>query len=288
MIATQSVLTKPRVRDFSNLPPIPDPPRVPDMMEQAPTIATFLTVIGAWVRNRKDVFVGSGGYLWLTIEDGDGPFPDGSFAYGLEDPEWLLHRNGYVVSEVGKPPDLVFEVGSASTGRNDYTTKRDTYAEYGIREYWRFDPSGGEYHDAALAGDVLVDGKYEPLEIVREADGRYWGYSEVLELEFWWDGGELRFRDPVSGEFLRTLNESEDALEESEGALASEREARESAESRAAFAEYRAESAETRADAEAAARRQAEIRAEAEVEARRAESARVAELEAELRRLRGE
>ena len=137
-----------------------------------------------------------------------------------------------MVSEVGKPPDLVFEVGSASTGRNDYTTKRETYAEYGIREYWRFDPSGGEYHNAALAGDVLVDGKYEPLEIVVDADGRHWGYSEVLELEFWWDGGELRFRDPVSGEFLRTLNESEDALEESEDALASEREARESAESR--------------------------------------------------------
>ena len=260
MVATQSVLTKPRVRDFSDLKPIPDPPRVPDMMEQAPTIATFLTVLGAWVRDREDVFVGSGGYLWLTIEDGDGPYPDGSFAYGLEDPDWLLHRNGYVISEVGKPPDLAFEVGSASTGRNDYTTKRETYAEYGIREYWRFDPSGGEYHDAPLAGDTLVDGRYEPIEIVSEPDGRHWGYSEVLELEFWWDEGELRFRDPVSGEFLRTLNESEDAL---------------------AYAEFRAQT-------EAAARRQAETRAQTEAAARRQAEARIAELEAELRRLRGE
>ena len=260
MVATQSVLTKPRVRDFSDLKPIPDPPRVPDMMEQAPTIATFLTVLGAWVRDREDVFVGSGGYLWLTIEDGDGPYPDGSFAYGLEDPDWLLHRNGYVISEVGKPPDLAFEVGSAGTGRNDYTTKRETYAEYGIREYWRFDPSGGEYHDAPLAGDTLVDGRYAPIEIAREPNGRHWGYSEVLELEFWWDEGELRFRDPVSGEFLRTLNESEDAL---------------------AYAEFRAQT-------EAAARRQAETRAQTEAAARRQAEMRIAELEAELRRLRGE
>ena len=34
------------------------------------------------------------------------------------------------------------------------------YGRFGVGEYWRFDPSGGEYHDAALAGDRLVDGRY--------------------------------------------------------------------------------------------------------------------------------
>ena len=149
---------------------------------------------------------------------------------------------------------MVFEVGSRSTGRNDYTEKRETYAEYGVGEYWRFDHSGGEYHDAPLAGDRLVDGVYEPIEIVIEPDGRLWGYSEALGLEFWWvrdespswHKGELRFRDPVSGVFLRTHDEAEDAAD--------------AAEVRAETAEARAESAE----------------------------ARMAEMEAELRRLRGE
>ena len=221
-MVTRSVPAKSHRTDYSDK--LPDPPRVPDMMEQMPNIAAFLNMLGAWFRHRGDVFVGSGGYLWKTPYDGHGPYPDGSFADGIEDVEWLLQRNGYVISEVGKPPDLVLEVGSRSTGRNDYTNKRETYAEYGVGEYWRFDHSGGEYHDALLAGDRLVGGKYEPIEIVIEPDGRHWGYSEVLGLEFWWvrdespgwHKGELRFRDPVSGVFLRTHDESEDAAETAE------------------------------------------------------------------------
>ena len=224
-MTTRSVATNPRRTDYSDK--LPDPPRVPDMMEQIPAIMAFLTMLNAWFRNRGDVFVGSGGYLWKTPYDGHGPYPDGSFAHGVEDVEWLLQRNGYVISEVGKPPDLVLEVGSRSTGRNDYTDKRETYAEYGVGEYWRFDHSGGDYHDGPLRADRLEDGKYQPIEIAIEPDGRHWGYSEVLGLEFWWDNGELRFRDPVSGEFLRTHEESEDAIE-------SERAARVAAEARLA------------------------------------------------------
>ncbi len=221
-MATQSVLTKPRFRvpDYSDIEPLPDPPRQPDMMEQYPSISAFTTALGPWFRHRDDVFVGALGYLWAHPDDRDGPYPDGTFAEGLDGPERIVRRNGYVISEVGKPPDLVLEVGSRSTGRQDYTTKRERYAGYGVREYWRFDPSGGEYHDAPIAGDRLVDGKYEPIEIVSEFETRHWGYSEVLGLEFWWDDGELRFRDPVSGEFLRTPEESQDAAEAAEERMA--------------------------------------------------------------------
>ena len=241
-MVTRSVPTKSRRTDYSDK--LPDPPRVPDMMEQMPSIAGFLAMLSAWFRHRGDVFVGIGGYLWKTPYDGHGPHPDGSFATGIEDVEWLLQRNGYVISEVGKPPDLVLEVGSRSTGRRDYTEKRETYAEYGVGEYWRFDHSCGEYHDVPLAGDRLgEDGVYVSIEIVSEADGRLWGYSEALGLEFWWvrdespswHKGELRFRDPVSGVFLRTHNEAEDAAD---AAVA--------AEARAEMAEARAESAEAR------------------------------------------
>ena len=109
--------------------------------------------------------------------------PDFIFARQVRDPERVIRRNGYVISEVGKPPDLVLEVGSRNTGRRDFTVKREGYAALGIGEYWRFDPSGGEYHDVPLAGDTLVDGEYVSVEIVAESDGRHWGYSETLELE---------------------------------------------------------------------------------------------------------
>jgi len=131
-----------------------------------------------------------------------------------------IRRNGYVISEVGKPPDLAMEVGSRSTGRRDYTVKREGYAALSIREYWRFDPSGGEHHDRPLAGDTLVDGEYVPMEIVVESDDRHWGYSEVLGLELWWEEETLRFRDPVSGEFLLTPEEERAARESAEARVA--------------------------------------------------------------------
>ena len=66
---------------------------------------------------------------------------------------------------------------------------------------------GASYHVSALAGDVLVDGAYRPVEIVHEPDGLVWGHSAVLGLDLCWDAGELRFRDPGSGEFLLTPEE---------------------------------------------------------------------------------
>ena len=53
-------------------------------------------------------------------------------------------------------------------------------------EYWRFDPSGGEYHDAPLSGGLLVDGAYHPVELTTEPDGILKGYSPLLELSLAW------------------------------------------------------------------------------------------------------
>ena len=98
----------------------------------------------------------------------------------------------------------MLEVASPTTGRADYTEKRADYERYGVGEYWRFDPSGGEYHDAALAGDRLVDGEYEPIEIEALDEGRLRGYSEALGLYVCWEEGMLRFFDPVAGSYLRS------------------------------------------------------------------------------------
>ena len=91
-------------------------------------------------------------------------------------------QRGYAIDRQGKAPDFVLEVASRSTGRADYTDKRADYERYGISEYWRFDPSGGEYHDAALAGDRLVDGRYEPIAIETLQEGMLRGYSDALGL----------------------------------------------------------------------------------------------------------
>ena len=264
-MTTPSAL-KPAYADYSHIEPLPDPPREPDM-QQRMTLSSFDSTLRAYFAYRDDVLVCGEGYLQNGgTFDGGAPAPDCVFADGV-DPKAIISRNGYVISEVGKPPDFVLEVASRSTGRRDYAVKPEIYAAYGVGEYWRFDHTGGRFHDAPLAGDKLVDGKYVPIAIVREPDGRLWGYSEALGLELWWDDGRLRFRDPNTGIFLPTVEELQFVLEATTSFAERERVGR--------------QTAEARAEAERAAR-------ESERAARQAAEARVAELEAELRNLRDE
>ena len=79
-------------------------------------------------------------------------------------------NNGYVVSEQSKAPDFVIEIASESTASIDVGEKRDDYADLGILEYWRFDQTG-EFYGAKLAGDRLVDGVYQPIQIDELNDG---------------------------------------------------------------------------------------------------------------------
>ena len=124
-------------------------------------------------------------------------YPDLLVAFGV-DPEAYLRSNVYVVSEQGKAPDFVLEVASRSTGRVDVTEKRVDYARLGSGEYWRFDEMG-EYHGANLAGDRLVEGRYEPILIETMSDGVLQGYSPVLNLYLRWEHGVLAFHDPTRG-----------------------------------------------------------------------------------------
>ena len=152
---------------YAHLEPLPDPPRTYDM-QQNERIFGFDSCLRPHFAHRSDVLISGGGYL--RDDPGNAAerlAPDCVVAFGV-DPGAIVERNGYVISEVGKPPDFVLEVASRATGRRDYTVKRDGYAGYGVGEYWRFDHTGGRYHDAPLAGDRLVGGVYEPFPVNRE------------------------------------------------------------------------------------------------------------------------
>ena len=172
-------------------------------------------------------------------------YPDLLVAFDV-DPVAYEASNGYIIEEQGKPPDFVLEIASRRTGHVDVGEKREAYERLGILEYWRFDETG-QYHGTRLAGDRLVDGVYEPIEIVRLADDVYQGYSAALNLHLRWDRGQLLWIDPATEEHIATFE--------------SERE---------------------RADRESAARAAAEAQREAERQARVASEARVRELEARL------
>ena len=162
------------------------------------------------------------------------------------DADLIDAQRGFEIANHDNPPDFALEVASPTTGVADYTVKRADYERYRVFEYWRFDPSGGRYHDAALAGDRLVNGRYEPILVATMPGGEIRGYSEALGLYLCWDGGLLKFYDPARGEYLPTLRE------------------------------------------ERVARLTAEARADREAVRRLAAETRMADMAAEIRRLRGE
>ncbi len=189
--------------DYSHLEPLPDPPREPDM-QQHEWIHYFHAILSLYFANRHDILISGQGYLRHDPYNQDERFaPDCVIAFGVN-PANIISRNGYVISEVGKPPHFVLEVASRSAGRRDHTVKREGYARYSVGEYWRFDHTGGRFHDAPTAGDILVGDKYEPLPIRYEPDGLIWGHSPTLALDLCWNDGALIFRNPTTGEFLPT------------------------------------------------------------------------------------
>ena len=191
---------------------LPDPPEE-DRMQQYPHFTRASVLLNAYFRHalgRNDVLVNGDGYLCRRASEARrSPRPDVLVAVGLPfDPEFITEANGYTIEEIGQPPDFVLEVASSTTGRRDYTVKRDIYAGLEVREYWRFDHTGGRYHDAALAGDALVDGQYQPIHVEEGDDGIHRGYSQALGLELHWVERRLKFFDRASGEYLPDMEES--------------------------------------------------------------------------------
>ena len=215
---------------------LPSPPEE-DRMQQYPHFTRAAVILRAYFRQllgRTDVLVSGDGYVCRRAgEARRSPRPDVVVALGLPfDPAFIEEANGYTIEEIGQPPDFVLEVGSPTTGRRDYTVKRDLYAGLEIREYWRFDHTGGDHHDVPLAGDLLVGGRYEPIPVAEGDDGIHRGYSAALGLELHWAERELRFFNRATGEYLPDMEESWAQRDAAEAQLRQAEAGRRQAESR--------------------------------------------------------
>ena len=129
-------------------------------------------------------------------------------------------NNTYLLWEVGKMPEFVMEIGSPSTASKDMKEKRDLYASLGVAEYWRYDETGGDFYGEPLVGETLIDGEYRRLETFQTDDGRVWSHSEVLNLDLYWEDGELRFWDPVEQRWLLNPQEEHEGRLEAEARVA--------------------------------------------------------------------
>ena len=233
--------------DFASLEFDPyEPEPLPEGMIQNPYLFDFIPILVAHYEGRRDVFLDSNTFICydrrnLNVRVG----PDFYIATGV-DARAIRERALYLPWEAGKPPDLALEVASASTARHDVGRKRGIYAEVGVPEYWRYDPTGGELYGSPLVGERLVEGEYQPIELTTAPDGVLKGFSPALGLSLGWNDQRLYLYDPDTGEYLRNYPEiradlaiAEGAREAAEGARELAEGAREAAEAARAAAEAR-------------------------------------------------
>ncbi len=120
-------------------------------------------------------------------------------------------RRVYKLWEEGRVPEIIFEIASASTRREDLGSKRVLYADLGVKEYYVFDPTGKEMRPP-LQAFQLAGTDYQPiLEPV---------HSAVLGLDLRVEAGRLRLYDPGAGRFLLTPVEEATAREAAEAEAA--------------------------------------------------------------------
>ncbi len=127
-------------------------------------------------------------------------------------------RRSYKLWEEKQFPQVIFEISSRGTWGEDLNKKWFLYQQFGVKEYHIFDPEYDYLPEPLIAYRV----KRGELKQVPVKNNRI--YSEELKLEIVDTGEGLRFFNPETKEFLRTLSEEQKARLQAEDEVARLRE----------------------------------------------------------------
>ena len=95
---------------------------------------------------------------------------DVAVAFGL-DIAAVKNQRSYRVWKAGAAPCFVLEVASENTVRADLYEKPTKWAELGVREYWRIDPTGGDLLEPPLRGERRHSGRWAPMRVAVDDEG---------------------------------------------------------------------------------------------------------------------
>ena len=174
----------------------------------AETDLHYLRLTGAayglrkFLAGRDDVYVGSN--LMVFDEPGNPRrylSPDIFVAFGVRSGS----RDLFKIWEE-KPPSFVLEITSKITRREDERTKRQRYAQWGVPEYFLYDPRA-EWVEPPLQGFRLQGRRYRRMPECVLPNGKRGLECKTLELYLWLRDTELRLYDPSSGRDLPTPEE---------------------------------------------------------------------------------
>lgn len=180
----------------------------------------LLDALEEYFRDNAQVYISGNIFVYYKDEAGEmqSVSPDILVVRGVQ----KKRRRIYNLEVEGKAPEVVIELTSLSTKKEDLGNKRFVYANLGVKEYFIFDPFGDTMRPA-LRGFRLEGGDYVPIVGTRLK-------SEVLGLELRLEDGKLRLYDFKQNQRLLTRAESHAA--------------RRAAETKAAIAETKAAAVE--------------------------------------------
>ena len=198
--------------------------------------ATYgVIALRSWFRDQPETLVARD--LLMLFEEGTRSAalaPDLMVVFNVGNPD----RSSYKVWREGdRVPAFALEVLSTSTRGQDLRAKPALYAALGVHELWLFEPIKRELVGYRLEGDRYHGIRPRP-------DGSW--PSRVLGLDVLIDGGELRFRNPDTGELLPDHGQSESQRREERGKREKAEAQREKAEAQRDEERRRRERAERR------------------------------------------
>ncbi|MFO0930719.1 MAG: Uma2 family endonuclease [Gemmataceae bacterium] len=242
--------------------PSSDGKRMAENTKQARWIVVLYDNLSALFADRPDVFVAADN-LWYPVEGRDDVrvAPDVYLVFGRpkgDRPSYMQWQEGDI------PLTVAFEIRSPSNDDKEMADKRAFYEEYGVDEFYDYDPDTNRLQIWIRSGSVLLRH--------RKIDGFV---SPRLGIRFALTEPEMTVFHPDGRPFLPFEELEIERLEEQEGRLA--------AEARADQEQARADQAEARADQAEARAEQERTRAE-QAETQTRQLARLAELGRKARR----
>ena len=174
-------------------------------------LVDYLKQVLEWMVAQYDWVVMREFNLYETYEYGERPlYPDLMlFKRAVE-----LDKS-YHVRVDGPAPEVIFEIFSESTGKKDIgpldTDKPHRYQEWGVLEYFVYDPRKVDVEIQRLWGWRLVNDQYEVIPT--EPDGRMW--SEQLDSWLVPKGEQMELQD-IEGRVRLTGQQAERQAKEFE------------------------------------------------------------------------
>ncbi len=173
-------------------------------------IFNLMQMLKEFLRANKDIFLAANMNLYYEESDSNKWIaPDILISFGIPDYE----RRTYRLWEEKFFPQIIFEVASDKTWKNDISEKLELYGELGAEEYYVLD-SENKYLPAPM---MAFHRQGERLLTAPANDERI--FSPRLGLEIIRAENTFRLFNPQTNEFLLTLEESEEKRRKTESEI---------------------------------------------------------------------